>query len=270
MTLRPATLSAPLLASGPPLLTLVLLLAAWQVVVTASGVDPLVLPAPTEVAATGWEDRAILAPALWRTTWVVLAGAAIATALGVATGAAMHLSATLARALDPLLVGSQAVPIPILAPLLVVWLGFGIAPQLVLVVLVAYFPVAVATRDALANQPPATGLVLRNLGAGAVQRLRLAELRGAAPGIVTGVRLAVVFAVIGAVFGDAAGTGATTAADPTSVGGLGRVVADAIPQLETARALAAVVLLAALALLLFWLLGRAARRLSWQARPQTR
>lgn len=241
-----------------PLLTVGALLVLWQVWVVAAGVDPLVLPSPLQIGEAAWFDRAILGPALGRTAGVVAAGALIAAALGVATGAAMHLSPALSRALDPLLVGTQAIPIPILAPLLVVWLGFGLAPQLVLVVLVAFFPVAVATRAALAEQPPATALVLRNLGAGRLRRLQLAELRGAAPGIITGLRLAVVFAVIGAVFGDAAGTGATTAADPTSTGGLGRVVDDAITQLQTARALAAVALLAALALMLFWMLGRLA------------
>lgn len=246
----------------PPLLTLAALLVGWQLWVGLAAIDPLVLPSPLQVGEAMWVDRSILLPALARTTAVVALGALIAALLGVVTGAAMHLSPALARALGPLLVGSQAIPIPILAPLLVIWLGFGLAPQLVLVVLVAFFPVAVATRDSLAGQPPETALVLANLGASGLQRLRLAELRGAAPGIVTGLRLAVVFAVIGAVFGDAAGTGATTAADPTSSGGLGRVVADAIPQLETARALAAVVLLAGLALLLFWSLGRASARLT--------
>lgn len=251
-----------ILAIAAPLITLAVLLGIWELWTALAGTDPLILPAPSEIAAAAWTDRAILAPSLWHTTAVVLVGALLAAPLGIATGALMHLSPAISRAIDPLLVGSQAIPVPILAPLMVVWLGFGLAPQLAIVVLVAFFPVAVATRDALAAGDPSTALVLTNLGASRRQRLRLAELRAAAPGIVTGLRLAVVFAVIGAVFGDAAGTGATTAADPTSSGGLGRVVADAIPQLETARALAAVALLSLLSLLLFSLLGALARRLT--------
>lgn len=258
---KPPRTKASLLTSVlPPLLAIAALLAVWQLWVTLADVDPLILPAPSEIAQTAWEDRSLLGPAAGRTTVIVLVGIAIAALLGLGVGAAMHLSSALSRSIEPLLVGSQAIPVVVLAPLLVVWFGFGLVPQLMLVVLVAFFPVAVATRDALASQSPSTELVLRNLGAGSLQRLRFAELRGAASGIVTGLRLAVVFAVIGAVFGDAAGTTATSSTDPTSSGGLGRVVSVAIPQLETARALAAVALLSALALALFWALGALAAR----------
>ncbi|MDO9352261.1 MAG: ABC transporter permease subunit [Solirubrobacteraceae bacterium] len=244
-----------------PLLLVAVLIAAWQALADLRHIDPIVLPAPSDVATAAWDDRSLLFDGLLRTTSIVLAGIVIAAALGVLVGAALHRSPTARRAVEPLLVGSQAIPIPVLAPLLVIWLGFGLAPQLVLVVVVAFFPVAVATRDALASLDPETDLVLRNLGASGWQRVRLVELRGALPGIVTGLRLAVVFAVIGAVFADSTGSTATTAADPTSTGGLGRIVQDAIPQLATDRAFAAIVLLAALALVLFWSLGAAERRL---------
>ncbi|MEH3054168.1 MAG: ABC transporter permease subunit [Patulibacter minatonensis] len=244
-----------------PLLTIGVLVAGWQALVRLRHLDPIVLPAPTEVAAALWRDRSLLLAALEHTALVVGAGLLLALALGVLCGIAMHRAPSLRRALEPLLVGSQAVPVPILAPLLVVWLGFGLLPQLAIVVLVAFFPVAIATRDALAGLAPETDLVLRNLGASHGQRLRLAELPGALPGILTGVRLAVVFAVIGAVFADATGQSATTAADPTFSGGLGRVVADAVPQLQTDRAFAAIVLLVLLSLLLFWSLGGVERRL---------
>ncbi len=83
-----------------------------------------------------------------------------AVALGLLCGIGLHRAPRLRRAIEPLLVGSQAVPVPILAPLLVVWLGFGLMPQLVLVVVIAFFPLAVATRDALAGLAPETDLVL--------------------------------------------------------------------------------------------------------------
>lgn len=244
-----------------PLLTVAGLLAVWEGAVRWRDVDPIILPAPTDVARALWRDRELLAAATEHTLLVLLLGLVLALALGSLCGAALHRSAALRRALEPLLVGSQAIPVPILAPLLVVWLGFGLTPQLVLVVIVAFFPVAVATRDALAGLAPDTDLVLRNLGATPSQRLRLVELPGALPGILTGVRLAVVFAVIGAVFADATGQSASTAADPTSSGGLGRIVADAVPQLQTDRAFAAIALLIALSLALFWSLGGVERRL---------
>ncbi|MEN0014011.1 MAG: ABC transporter permease [Solirubrobacteraceae bacterium] len=245
-----------------PVLVLAILLGAWQALARLRHIDQIVLPAPTDVARSLWNDRSLLTEALGRTTEIVLLGVVIAAAVGLLVAVLLHWSPAARRALEPLLVGSQAIPIPVLAPLLVIWLGFGLAPQLVLVAIVAFFPVAVASRDALAGLSPETDLVLRNLGASRVQRLRLVELRGALPGILTGLRLAVVFAVIGAVFADSSGSTATTVADPTSSAGLGRVVQDAIPQLDTARAFAAIVLLAALALLLFWSLGALERRLA--------
>ena len=254
----------------PPLVTVAAILGAWQGLVAVRDLDPIVLPAPTDVGTALWTDRVLLAEALWRTTSIVIAGVLIASLLGVGLGVVLQRLPLARRAVEPLLVGSQAIPIPVLAPLLVIWLGFGLAPQLVLVVIVAFFPVAVATRDALAALAPETDLILRNLGATGLQRLRLVEFRGALPGILTGLRLAVVFAVIGAVFADSTGSTATTAADPTSTGGLGRVVQDAIPQLATDRAFAAIVLLATLALLLFWALGAAERRLAPAPSPLRR
>lgn len=255
MTSRPATTGARVAAVVAPFVVIALLLGLWQAYVELADVDPIVLPAPTDVASALWTDRSLLLDSLWQTARVVLLGIAIATVLGVAIAALVHRSPIARRGLEPLLVGSQAIPIPVLAPLAVIWLGFGLMTQLVIVVVVAFFPVAVSTRDALDNLSPETDLVLRNLGATGLQRLRLVELRGALPGIITGLRLGVVFAVIGAVFADATGSTATTAADPTSTGGLGRIVDDAIPQLATDRAFAAIVLLAAFSLFLFWSLG---------------
>ncbi len=251
--------TSKLVAFIVPVAVLALLVGAWQICVDVAAVDPIVLPAPTDVADALWTDRSLLLEAFWQTARVVLLGIMIAALLGVAVAALIHHSRLARQALEPLLVGSQAIPIPVLAPLAVIWLGFGLTTQLVIVVIVAFFPVAVSTRDALANLSPETELVLRNLGATGLQRLRFVEVRGALPGIVTGLRLGVVFAVIGAVFADATGSTATTAADPTSTGGLGRVVDDAIPQLATDRAFAAIVLLAAFSLFLFWSLGAVQR-----------
>lgn len=253
-----------------PALVLALLLVGWQAYVELASVDPIVLPAPTDVGSALWTDRSLLLDGLGQTARVVVLGIVLAVPLGLAVAALIHRSTFARRALEPLLVGSQAVPIPILAPLLVVWLGFGLPTQLVIVVLVAFFPVAISTRDALDALDGDTDLVLRNLGASDFQRLRLVELRGALPGILTGLRLAVVFAVIGAVFADAAGSTATTADDATSTGGLGRVVDDAIPQLATDRAFAAIVLLVVFSLLLFWTLGAVQRRVDRSTTPSLR
>ena len=234
---------------------IIALLGIWELAVRLGHVDPLILPPPSTVASSAWDNRALLWSAFEQTAKLVLIGLVIALVLGVAIACLLRLVPALRRGVEPLLVGSQAIPIPVLAPLLVVWFGFGLTPQLVVVTLFAFFPIAVATRDALGQLDPEAELVLRSLGAGRWPRLRLAEFPGAVPGIITGLRVAVVFAVSGAVFADLIGGGSTTAADPTASGGLGYLVENATNQLDTALGLAATALLAGFALLLFWSLG---------------
>ena len=151
----------------------------------------------------------------------------------------------------PLLVASQAVPIVIIAPLLVVWFGFGIVPKLAIIALVCFFPVVVTTLDALRSVDPDQLKLMRTLDATRWQSFRWAEAPAALPAALSGAKIAVAVAVIGAVFAEYAG----------SSEGLGHLMLQAIPQLETARAYAAVVLLAAFAVLLFSALALAERRL---------
>ena len=102
-----------------PALVLLSLIGAWELAVRLGGVDPLLLPAPTHVAESLWEDRGMLAPDLLVTGWEALAGLAAAIVGGAAIAVAMHLSPPVDRTLRPLVVGSQAVPIPVVAPLIV-------------------------------------------------------------------------------------------------------------------------------------------------------
>jgi ABC-type nitrate/sulfonate/bicarbonate transport system permease component len=164
----------------------------------------------------------------------------------------MHLSRTLRRAIEPLLIGSQAIPIPVLAPLLVVWWGFDIFPKLVIVALVCFFPVAVTTLDGLRSVDPDLHKLLRTLGASRWQRFLYAELPAALPAALSGAKIAVAIGGIAAVFAEYAG----------SSEGLGHLVLQAIPQLETARAWAAVVVLAAFTISCFYALSVAERMLT--------
>ncbi|CAB4936166.1 unannotated protein [freshwater metagenome] len=224
---------------------------AWELYARLGHVDDFILPAPSDVATALWDDRALLADNLGVTAQEVGLGILAALITGLALAILIHLSPTLRRAIYPLLVGSQAVPIVIVAPLLVVWFGFGLAPKLAIITLVCFFPVVVTTLDALRRVDPDQRRLLRTLDASRMQELRWVELPAALPGAISGARIAVAIAVIGAVFAEYAGSSA----------GLGNVILQAIPQLETARAYAAVVLLALFAVLLFALLGLAERLL---------
>ena len=234
-----------------PALVLAALLGAWELYARIGAVDDFILPAPSEIGRALWVDRALLSDNLLVTAQEVGLGVIVALLVGFALAVALHFSGALRRGVYPLLVASQAVPVVIVAPLLVVWFGFGILPKLAIIALVCFFPVVVTTLDALAGVDPDQLKLLRTLNASRWQAFRWAEAPAALPAALSGAKIAVAVAVIGAVFAEYAG----------SSEGLGHLMLQAIPQLETARAYAAVVLLAAFAVALFSLLALAERRL---------
>jgi NitT/TauT family transport system permease protein/putative hydroxymethylpyrimidine transport system permease protein len=239
------------LAWIPAGLILLALFGAWELYAVLGPVDRLLLPAPHEVANALYADRSLLWDNFTVTAGEVLLGILVAGAVGFAFAIALHLSLALRRSVYPLLVASQAIPIPIVAALLVVWLGFDIAPKLVIIGLVSFFPIVVMTLDALARVDPELIKLLRTLDASRLRILRHVELPAALPGLFSGAKVAATVAVIGAVFAEQAG----------SSSGLGHLIQEAIPQLLTARAYAAVLILSAFAIALFGLLTLAERLL---------
>lgn len=228
---------------------LALLLGGWEAVVRGGFVDPLILPAPTSVARALVEDRAILGPDLLTTATEAVLGLLAATVIGVAIAVAMHLWQPARRALYPLAVGSQAVPMVVLAAPLILLLGFGLAPKVVVVALVCFFPVTVNLYDGLRSVPVEQRKLLRSLGASRARTLTVLEAPAALPQAFTGLRVAAAVSVIGAVFAEYNG----------SEKGLGHLIQVANAQLESARLFAATVLLFALAVGLygaFWLAER--------------
>jgi putative hydroxymethylpyrimidine transport system permease protein len=233
------------------LLVVAALLGAWQLYAGLGSVDDLILPSPTQIATAMWDDRGLLWSNLLVTGGEVALGIVASLVVGFAVAVALHFSRSLRRATYPLLVASQAVPIVIVAPLLVVWLGFGIAPKVAIISLVCFFPIVVTTLDALSQVDRDTIKLLRTLDATRWKAFRYAEAPAALPAALSGAKIAVAIAVIGAVFAEYAG----------SSEGLGHLILQAVPQLETARAWAAVVVLAAFAIALFYALDWAQRRL---------
>ena len=137
-----------------PAVVLLVLLAVWELIVRGGVVDELLLPAPTQVAQALWEDRALLAPDLLDDDWEVVLGLAAALVLGAGLAVAMHLVPAVDRALRPLVVGSQAVPIPVVAPLIVLVLGFGLAPKILIIALICFFPIVGQRVRRAARQRP--------------------------------------------------------------------------------------------------------------------
>jgi ABC-type nitrate/sulfonate/bicarbonate transport system permease component len=239
-----------------PVLVLAALFGAWQIaastgaIADALGLEPLLVPSPAEIATSLWENRSLLAENAWVTLQEILLGLLIGLAAGLGFAVLLRLSQTLRRAVYPLMVASQAIPIVVFAPTLVVWFGFGIGPKLAIVALLCFFPIAVATADGLRSVDPEATKMMRTLDASRWQILRRVEAPTALPFFFSGARIAVVFAPIGAVFGEWVGANS----------GLGHMILIDNGQLETARTFAAAFVLAAIALALFALVALAERR----------
>lgn len=234
---------------------IVAILVAWEVIVRAAHVPEYLLPSPTEILADLKTDWVILWPAMWVTLREVLIGFVIATVAGVGLAVLLHLYGPLRRAMYPILIGSQTIPIIVLAPILVILLGYGILPKLVIVALICFFPITVNTLDGLRSVDPEATKMMRTLDASRRQILWRIEAPTALPYAFSGAKIAVAVAVIGAVFGELAASGS----------GLGRLIFQDVNQLETARAFAAVALLSAMAIALFAILALAERRVvTWR------
>ena len=162
---RDEALAAARSRSSSPCSALWELAARWDLIADALDIKPFLIPAPSDVAQSLWEDRALLADDAWVTVQEVLLGFAIALVLGFCFAVALHLSDTLRRAFYPLLVASQTVPVIAIAPILVVWLGFGIGPKLAIIALVCFFPITVNTLDGLRSVDPELPRMMRTLDA---------------------------------------------------------------------------------------------------------
>ena len=238
-----------------PWLLMAALLIGWQAAVRLTGTPRWLLPAPSDVLAAFINDWPILAPNALVTLSEVLAGFALAVVAGIGLGIAVFRSPTLDRVLYPIIIASQTVPIPALAPLLLVWFGPSVLPKVIVTALVGFFPIVVSTVEGLRSTDRDVVNLLRSFGASPRTVFRLAEFPSSLPFIFAGARIAVAISVIGAVFGELVGARA----------GLGYLMTRAIAQFETPRLVAAIVLLSLMGTGLFALVGLVERAaLPWR------
>jgi putative hydroxymethylpyrimidine transport system permease protein len=238
------------------------LLGAWELYVDLAGVEADLLPAPHAVASALWDNGGLVGRNFAVTAEEVVLGLALALAVGFLLAVAIHMSPLLRRAVYPLAVGSQAVPIPVIGVLLVFWWGFGLFPKLVVIALICFFPVVVTTVDGLAAVDPDQPKLLRTLDATRWQAFRFAELPAALPAALSGARIALAVGVIGAFIAET--TTPTSGAYP----GLGREIITDV-NFQTPRAYAGTAVLFVFAIACFYALALAERRLApWSARPQ--
>jgi putative hydroxymethylpyrimidine transport system permease protein len=247
-----------LLAGWRAAVLLLALLGVWELYVDLGGADSLILPPPHAVAASLYDDRGLLWSNFLVTAQEILLGILVAAVAALLIASAMHFFVTVRRASLPLLIASQTVPIPMVAPVLVLWLGFGLVPKVVVVALVSFFSIVITTLAAFAAVDPELLKLMRTFDSSRWRTFRSVEFPSALPGVFTGAKIAVIVAVIGAVFAEQSGANA----------GLGYLFEQSIPQLLTARAYATVVILSVFAIALFALLSLAERlALPWAHRP---
>jgi ABC-type nitrate/sulfonate/bicarbonate transport system permease component len=225
-----------------------------------SGDADFLVPAPSEIADELWTRRDLLADDAWVTLREVVLGFLLALGAGLALAVAIHLSATARRALYPLLVASQTIPIVAIAAVLVIWLGFGIGPKLAVVALICFFPITVNMLDGLRSVDPSAVRMMRTLDGSRSAILRRLELPASLPQFFSGAKIAVAIAPIGAVLGEFVGAN----------GGLGYLITQANANLLTARVFASIAVLSAFALALFLLIVVLERTLAPWGRKELR
>ncbi|WP_199796608.1 ABC transporter permease [Pseudonocardia dioxanivorans] len=189
----------------PALVVVAVLVAAWQWAVTAFAVRPQVLPSPLRVVEQGWLFRGALWTNTVPTLQVTAVGFAVSLAVAWVLAVVVDFSPWLRQALLPLLVASQTIPIIAIAPLLIIWFGFGLLPKVVVIALVTFFPVAIGLIEGFSSvEREATNLV-RSMGAGRWREFRYLRLPAAMPSFFTSLRIGITYAVTGAVFAEYVG-----------------------------------------------------------------
>ena len=224
-------------------LLLIAVLSIWELAARQFGLSALVLPAPSAVALSLWSGLAsgYFWPHLWATLQALLLGLLIGSAVGLLAGMALAESELLERVLKPYVVVSQVVPKLALAPLFVLWFGFGMLPTVLITALICFFPLMENTLTGLRQVDAQRLQLFRMLGATRLQTLLRLKLPTGLPAILAGLRVAVVLALVGVVVAEFMGASQ----------GLGAVVIAAQGMMDTTLMFAALVLIAAMGLLLY-------------------
>jgi NitT/TauT family transport system permease protein len=245
--------------AGLPALGAVIAVGLWWTLTVALDVDPFYVPSPADVVDAFLRTPEFLLRETWTTLLRVLIGFGIAVAGGLVIAVVLAASRTVDRMAMPILAAVNAVPKVALAPLLLVWMGFGNAPKIVMVVLVSFFPVVVSTMAGLTSTPADLRELARSLSASWWQTFVKVRLFWALPQVFVGLKVATPLAIIGAVIGEVV--------NPDH--GLGSVIAGSGASNDTPLAFAALALLAVTGVVLFYLVAGIERLLVPWARADS-
>jgi putative hydroxymethylpyrimidine transport system permease protein len=236
-----------------PLITFTVFIAAWWAITAFTPIPPYMFPSPQAVAAALVHNAPILLTDTATTLTEILLGLALGTGFGALAALAIVYSRTIHRWVSPILIISQAIPVFALAPLLVLWLGFGIASKVAAAILIIFFPVTATFADGLRRTPPGWLDLAATMGATPRATLRHIRLPAAIPAFASGLRVAAAIAPIGAVLGEWVGAS----------NGLGYEMLYANARIQPDLMFAALAILAVIAVTLYaavdWTLRRAIR-----------
>lgn len=222
----------------------------WQAVIWAVAPPGYILPAPADVAETLWTSRTIILRHAAYTFAEVLVGLGLGAMLGAISAIGLAASPVARTLLRPMLVFSQAIPVFVLAPILTLWLGYGIWPKVAMALLIIYFPVTSAFFDALMRTPQAWLDLAQVMGADAKRIMRHIRIPAALPGLASGLRLAAVYAPIGVILSEWVGASQ----------GLGYLVLLALGRVKVELMFATTIALAVMTLVLYAAVDFACRR----------
>jgi NitT/TauT family transport system permease protein len=227
----------------------VAVLVVWEAVIRLFAVPAFVLPAPTAIIASLVENRAPLAVAARATAIEILLGFVLASVVGIAVALVIVRYERFGRALYPLIVLFQNVPKVALAPIFILWFGYDLAPKILLIVVIAFFPVAIDMLAGLQSVEPSFVSLMRSVGAGNGKILVRVRIPHSLPHLMAGLKVAITFSVIGAIVGEFAGANQ----------GLGYVIQFASTQLDTPLIFAALVVVSVVGLIFYYLVEFAER-----------
>jgi NitT/TauT family transport system permease protein len=223
----------------------VALIILWEAAARLFSFPPYLLPAPSAIIESMGTNAAVLIKQSVGTTVEIILGFALSVAVGVPLALAIFLWKPFARTVYPLLISSQAVPKVAIAPLFLVWFGFGLMPKVLIAFLIAFFPVVINTAMGLASLEREKIYLAQSMGLGSIATFFKIQLPNAMPSIFAGLKISITFAVVGAVVGEFVG----------GQGGLGYLLLIANGNMDTALLFAGIVALTVLGIVLFALIG---------------
>lgn len=229
-------------AALPPLLVAAAVLVAWELAVDVFEVSEFVLAKPSGILAELVDSRQLLLDASWYTLRAIVYGFALSAGVGIVLALLLGVWRPIDRAFYPLVVAFQTVPKVALAPIFVLWFGYGLAPKMLLIATIAFFPVALNMRTGLNAVDSELLLLMRSVGASRWEILRKVQIPNSLPYLFAGLKIAITFSVIGAIVAEFAG----------SSEGLGYLIEFASTQLDTRLVFAALAVVSVLGLALYY------------------